>query len=414
MRLLLAVPDPTIEAALLGRFARADAGAVVVRRCVDLADLLAAAASGVPADAAVVSAQLRHLDRDAVAALHARGLRVVVVPGTTEEGEPAPGTGRWGVDAVAGPDPDAVLLALRSAGSAPAGMSLLTGPADAGLDRPGGRLVAVWGPGGAPGRTTVAVSVADEAARLGVATLLADGDTYGPSVALRLGLLDDLSGLAAACRLAGAGRLDAEQLARTSVTLDSGLRVLTGLARPERWTELRPAALDDVWAVARDLATLTVVDCAAGLERSLEAQLDPALPVRDGATVATVAAADTVLCVGRLDPVGLVRLLRDLPTLRDAAPTAELVAVLVGAGRRRGSGADADDARRLLTERVGVTDVVLVPDDRSGAEAALWAGRTLAEQAPSSPARAGLADLAARLVGVAPRRARRLRVRRSA
>ena len=42
-----------------------------------------------------------------------------------------------------------------------------------------GRLVAVWGPTGAPGRTTVATYLACELAGLGVSTVLADADTYG-------------------------------------------------------------------------------------------------------------------------------------------------------------------------------------------------------------------------------------------
>jgi Flp pilus assembly CpaE family ATPase len=187
--------------------------------------------------------------------------------------------------------------------------------------------------------------------------------------------------------------------------------VLSGLPRADRWGELRPAALDDVWSVARATVDLTVVDCGFGLHREPETQFDPTLPVRDGATLATVAAADTVLCVGRVDPVGLVRLLRELPALREAAPTAQLVGVLVASGRSRGSDVDA---RRMLDERVGLTDVVTIPEDRAAVEAAHWAGATLAEAAPGSPARKALAALAARAVGATPRRARRVRLRRSA
>ena len=69
MRILLAVPDPIVEAALLRRLGRADAGTTVVRRCLDLPDLLAAA-GGRGADAVVVSDAVRHLDRDAVRTLH--------------------------------------------------------------------------------------------------------------------------------------------------------------------------------------------------------------------------------------------------------------------------------------------------------------------------------------------------------
>jgi Mrp family chromosome partitioning ATPase len=45
-------------------------------------------------------------------------------------------------------------------------------------DAPHARL-AVWGPKGAPGRTTVAVNLAFEAARLVGEVLLVDADTYG-------------------------------------------------------------------------------------------------------------------------------------------------------------------------------------------------------------------------------------------
>src|ERR1019366_10177289 len=51
------------------------------------------------------------------------------------------------------------------------------------VERVDGRLVAVWGPTGAPGRTTVAVVLATEAARLGCPSLLADADCYGGVIA---------------------------------------------------------------------------------------------------------------------------------------------------------------------------------------------------------------------------------------
>jgi hypothetical protein len=61
---------------LVAALERRPVGVTVVRRCVDLADLLAAAASGT-ARAALLSADLRRLDREALARLAAAGVAVV-------------------------------------------------------------------------------------------------------------------------------------------------------------------------------------------------------------------------------------------------------------------------------------------------------------------------------------------------
>jgi Mrp family chromosome partitioning ATPase len=95
-----------------------------------------------------------------------------------------------------------------------------------------GRVVAVWGPAGAPGRTTVAIGVADEAARLGVTTLLADADPYGGTVAPTVGLPDEIAGLALASRDAVAGRLGTVQLAQRSRQLRRGCGCSPDTAAP--------------------------------------------------------------------------------------------------------------------------------------------------------------------------------------
>ena len=77
-----------------------------------------------------------------------------------------------------------------------------------------GRIIAVWGPAGSPGRTLVAANIAGELAAEGQSVLLVDADSYGASVAAVLGLLDESAGLAQACRLADQGLLDADALLR--------------------------------------------------------------------------------------------------------------------------------------------------------------------------------------------------------
>ncbi len=65
MRVVTAIPDRTVDASVVRRLARADSGATVVRRCLDVVELRAAAAAGL-VDVAIVDMQLKGIDRDVV------------------------------------------------------------------------------------------------------------------------------------------------------------------------------------------------------------------------------------------------------------------------------------------------------------------------------------------------------------
>jgi MinD-like ATPase involved in chromosome partitioning or flagellar assembly len=272
-------------------------------------------------------------------------------------------------------------------------------------------VVAVWGPTGAPGRTTVAVGIADESARLGVSTLLIDADVYGGVIAQMLGLLDESPGLAGAARLAGSGSLDGPGLVRLAWSVRPHLRVLTGLARADRWPELRPRAVTAVLEEARRLADVTVVDCSFSLEDDEELSFDTAAPRRNGATLAVLEAADTVLCVSGADPVALQRSIRALGELREVLPDVE-PELVVNQLRRGPVPGDPRQEIADAIERFTGRDVrFFLPADRRATDAALAGGRTLAEVTPASPLRAALRTLAARMAEVpepaSGRRARR-------
>lgn len=415
---LVAVRVPEEEAAavtVLGARPRV----TVARRCADLAELLAAAEAGA-GTAAVVSGDLPGLDREAVARLRGAGLRVVAIE------DPATSAGRLaglGCDVVVA-EGDAENLVAAVQGDSPEAVApTLVGPEPG--SRPG-TVIAVWGPVGSPGRTTTAIELAAALAGVGSAgprrsgllrrsrpaapphgagtVLLADADTYASSVTSRLGLLDDAPGLAAAARAAGRGVLDVVTLAGHSPVVLPGVRVLTGITRASRWPELPAASLDMVFQRCRDLASWTVVDCGPVLEADELLMYDTRAPQRNGATLSALQAADIVVVVGGADPVGLQRLVRGLEDLRDAAvPVAAARLVVVNRVRDSAVGRRADaQVRDALARYAGVDDVHLVPDDPAGLDAALLAGRVLAECAPASPARAAFSGLADRVRELVP------------
>ncbi|WP_347057847.1 chromosome partitioning protein [Blastococcus sp. HT6-30] len=411
LQVFTAVTGAGWESELVGALDRDDHGVTVVRRCVDVSDLLAAAATGT-GQAALLSAELRRLDGDAVARLHAAGVAVV---GLVEPGDEPTGLRlrQLGVAHVlpADADPEVIARALRDAvAGVPAAGHDVADPRAA-LPLPGtpvqpepptggrGRVVAVWGPTGAPGRTTVAVGLADEAARLGTSSLLVDADVYGGVVAQVLGLLDESPGLAGAARQAGTGVLDGPSLVALTWAVRPQLQVLTGPARADRWPELRPGAVGTVLEEARRVAELTVVDCAFSVEDDEELSFDTAAPRRNGATLAVLEHADTVLCVSGADPVALQRCVRALDQLRDVLPGVEPELVVNQLRRGPVPGDPRREIGNALERFTGRRPRWFLPADRRAIDAALAAGRTLAEVAPGSALRTELRTLAAELAG---------------
>jgi MinD-like ATPase involved in chromosome partitioning or flagellar assembly len=373
---------------------------------------MATAASG-QARAVLLADDLSRLTSDAVAALHARGIVVLALVDPTENGAPFGAEdrlSRMGIERILPADvsPEdlgrAVVDAVESgppiSASHFAGGFVPLAP-DSGVaqapafSQGSGRVIAVWGPTGAPGRTTVAVGLACELAVKGVPTLLADADVYGGTVAQLLGMLDETSGLAAAARSASSGSLDMVMLAKHARQVDPRLLVLTGLSRADRWTELRPAAVESIWSAARMLAPITVVDVGFCIEADEEISFDSLAPRRNGATMVTLEEADEVIVVGTADPIGLTRLIRAIHELRAVVPSAN-VKVVVNRIRSGSLGTSpADAVGEALMQYAGVQPTALLPYDLSAVDAALSHGRSLAESAKSSKLRKSLQQLAA-------------------
>ena len=375
------------ESAALGRLAeRGDV--VVLKRCVDVADLLATAAAG-QADVAVVAIDAPGLERSAVDHLRAHGVRPVAVLPHADLDPAALRATRIGIRGVVGDEALDELPGLVAADDEPA-EPVAPDTGEPSGHRTPGRVVAVWGPGGAPGRTTLAVGLAAELARTRRAVLV-DADPYGGAVAQQLGIVDEVSGLLAAARAVANGGLP-ERFASIQRSLDRRLSVVTGLPRADRWVEVRAGVVEHLLEVAAGHGYV-VVDTGFCLEQ--DPVTEGTRGGRNAMTLSALEAADDLLVVGSADPVGLSRLARGLAELRDAIGHSD-VHVVVNRMRPTLGWAEHDIAG-MLRGVAPVRPPVFLPDDRVAVDRALVAGRSLAEVGDSSLGR-GIGQLAQALL----------------
>jgi MinD-like ATPase involved in chromosome partitioning or flagellar assembly len=477
LRIVTAGVGAPWESALVQACQDGSVRAVVIQRCYDIGDLLAVAATG-KAELALVGAAMRWLDQEAVVRLASSGLAIVgVVPAGDEEAErrvrqlgidhvaqstARPGTlmelgraalaGRtrqpFGADAGGQPTradhPAGTGITstrspappLEPAGSnaspAPNG-DVRTGGASAGAEPVPPRIAAirrgdgapeamerrdalavVWGPRGAPGRTTIAVNLAFEASAFASETLLVDADTYGGSISQTLGFLEEHPGLAWAARLASRGELDAPKLWRaTRRAGPAGPRVLCGLPRADLWTEVRPSTWASLLDLFRVSFQLTVVDVGFCLEEEEELLYDHVRFRRNAVTRLALQRADQVIAVARADPVGLHDFVRGYQQLRDLGVEPSRVRVVVNQVRGGLFGGDAlAQIKAALGRYLALEPSLFVPYDRAAVDEALMLGKALGEVRPGSAVRQAMVALAASVVGVpqtTPQRRRRRR-----
>ncbi|QNE15180.1 chromosome partitioning protein [Pseudarthrobacter sp. NBSH8] len=411
----MSIPVVTVGQAredVVGGLERLHGPVTVVRRCAELTELLAACQSGL-AQAAVVADGCESLTASLVDRLGAVGVAIIALTDDADEAARLRGIGvasaLTGVEsaALAGRIAEAVAQLTGTAsvttpgsGLGDSGAALRQRPADQADVPPAsgaGKIIAVWGPAGSPGRTFVAANIAGELAADGKSVLLVDADSYGASMAAVLGLLDESAGIAQACRLADQGLLDADALLKvaTPVTTKLGtFRVLTGITRADRWTELRAAALSLVLERAKEVADVVVVDTGFCLEADEELSFDTMAPRRNAATLRSLELADTVYAVGAADPVGVPRLVRGLAELELAVPQVSPVVVM---NKVRAAAVGRSPERQLKDAwgRYGPSSQIaaFLPADSPAADAALLGGSLLLETAPDAKLRHAIAEL---------------------
>jgi MinD-like ATPase involved in chromosome partitioning or flagellar assembly len=390
-QIALAVPDDT-ETELIGEILRH--GHEVVVRC-SSADELITALGRNEAEFAIVSANSGYLTERLLHETDAAGVRLVAIIASESERHHAAVVGVYEVVEV---------TAGWAEIEAALGISPLSRPAS--VVRPHserGQVLAIWGPAGSPGRTTLAITVAAELAASGASVALVDVDTHSGSIAPALGLLDEAPGFAAACRLAGANSLTLGELERIGQRYHSShgdFWVLTGIGRPSRWPELSSDRVVSVLAECRRWVDYTVVDTGFSLENDEEISSDLFAPRRNAATIAALREADQVVAVGSADPVGLSRFLRAHVDLVETI-IADRVIVVMNKIRAGAIGLNpAGQVAQTLARFGGITAPVLIPHDQAALDAAILSGKTLLDVAAKSPARIAIGQLVAARIRV--------------
>ena len=383
MRLALALPDAHAEGVALEA---ARYGHEIVLRASSAAEL-SAAVGGVRPDAAIVWASPHYLGYDTLTDCDGAGVRVLAWVADDTQRRYATGIGLYDlVDAAADWSVVDALLRRGPAAASPAAR------------RERGEVVAVWGPAGSPGRTTLAIGIAAELAAAGFSVALADVDTHGASIAPALGLTDEAPGFAAACRLAGADSLDRAELERIGQRHRAGdavFWVLTGIGQPSRWPELSGERVLATIDECRRWVDYVVLDTASSLENDEEISTDLFAPRRNAATLTAIREADHIVAVASADPVGLSRFLRAYGDLADVAVTLS-VTVVANKVRTTAVGMGASGQVEQTLARFGGIDApVLVPWDQHAFDTAVLSARTVGEVAPKSAATLAIRRLVA-------------------
>lgn len=344
------------------------------------------------ADGIVVNVDRRTLTAAFVRACDRAGTRIIPISAsTTEDSGSMRLLSRYGLPAPLPADAAAWQVLAALLGEAPAASV---------EPRAASRLITVWGAAGAPGRSTLAIQLGVELSRAGRRTALIDADTTAPSLALLLGLGDESPGLAAACRRAELGTLDAAELDRLSTPVETSggaIEVLGGLNRPGRWPEVAAGRLRIALEKTRGWVDDAVIDVSASFDDEDDG-LDPGAPLRHAATAVALREADEIIAVLSADPLGVSRFLRGHAELRHLVGSTPIT-VVANRVRPGPLGIDArGQIRRTLERFAGIDEVTFLPEDQRAVDAAALHARPLGDVAPRSALVAGIRRLASSLM----------------
>ncbi|MDO5726414.1 MAG: hypothetical protein Q4Q03_00645 [Bowdeniella nasicola] len=388
--ILLAVFGP-LEPALVRALDQYRDQVRVQRRCSDHAEVLAAAHAGVGA-IAVIDAASGRVDAEFVRQLQASGLCVMLL----SHHDDLERIGSLGADKVmadtTAPEVIATAIVQLVCGERQYHREMPPPPAQVPVETT--TVIAITGPPGSTGRTTVAITLAHALAELGP-TLLIDADMCAPSIDVRLGILDDISGLATIARRANQGRLNQEVL-RAAVRTRGAIDILTGIGSATRWAEIPPATIEPLIYTAGRSYRFVIFDTEATPWPAAE-RYDPFAPHVGELRTAIIAAAGRVLHIARADADGMHRLLL---YLHEHELTARDHLVVTAVQPAANAPASPAAVMEVLQRFSRATRASLIRADQRSCEMALLHGSPLGEVAPRSVATTDLRKLACQLADV--------------
>lgn len=226
----------------------------------------------------------------------------------------------------------------------------------------GPKVIAVSGPHGSTGKTTVSINLALELAAERHRVLLIDGDLRAGSIANNFLLADLPAGLPGAIRIASQNRFDLEQLLRLSVEVKKlNLVIMPGFTNPPE-QEVGNDAMVGILEVARQSFDYTVIDLGS---------ISTASSPSEVFTESVFGMADSQLFVCLADPIGIFRLLATEQKLLEVSTNVKLL-------MNRFRNSVIASARReiaITLQRLSQLEVVsFLPDDPQQIDQAMRTG----------------------------------------
>jgi len=262
------------------------------------------------------------------------------------------------------------------------------------------RSIVIWGPNGSPGKSTLALNLADALAKSGLRVLLVDTDLVSPSLALQLGVEDMASGISAACKLAREANLDSAELQRIVVSVRGGsthFDLLPGISGASRWPEITPSAIESILRVSAGVFDVAIFDTASSLEPAL--RTDAAALSRNELTRHLLASVDHVLAVVGCDPVSMQRMVRQIADVQKFRAGLAL-SLVVNRVRDSSFGANPEkQVAQLFAQLAKIEPSYFLFEDSLGHDSALRNGLPVRLAKRRSPYLKGVNLIAAGLQG---------------